>query len=169
MVRLVGTEVRSRSCRGEEPGPGTTSGEGLRGSQRRNLGCQLPHLADLLGSAPRTTEALWGLVRHPFPGTAKREHEGVSRGQVLPVVASLRAPPARPRLGKAAERDVGMSGKGRVGETSRPSARKELPLSGKDFDARTHPFTPPSPTPCTPASGGPSPVLWKALGEEAAA
>ena len=99
MVRLVGTEVRSRSCRGEEPGPGTTSGEGLRGSQRRNLGCQLPHLADLLGSAPRTTEALWGLLRHPFPGTAKREHEGVSRGQVLPVVASLRAPPARPRLG----------------------------------------------------------------------
>jgi len=115
MVRLVGTEVRSRSCREEEPGPGTTSGEGLRGSQRRKLGCQLPHLADLLGSAPRTTEALWGLVRHPFPGTAKREHEGVSRGQVLPVVASLRAPPARPRLGKAAERDVGMSGKGRVG------------------------------------------------------
>lgn len=43
----------------------------------------------------------------------------------------------------AVVRDIGMSGKGRVGETSRSSARKELPLSGKDFDATSHPFSPP--------------------------
>ena len=47
-------------------------------------------------------------------------------------------------LGKAAVRDTRMSGKGRVGETRRPSARKELPLSGKDPDARFHPL----PLPC---------------------
>ena len=60
----------------------------------------------------------------------------------------------------------GMSGKGRAGETSRPSARKDLPLLGRTLMQVPTPFPTPSASPCTPASGSPSLILWKALGEE---
>lgn len=95
----------------------------------------------------------------------------MSRGQVLPGAASLRAPKASTRLGPAWERlqrDIRMSGKGRVGETSRPSARKELPLSGKDFDARAHLLTPPL-LPLHSCFRQPQPDSLEGPGEETAA
>lgn len=103
----------------------------------------------------------------PFPKNYQERTEVVSGGQVLPVVASLRAPEASSSLSPAWERlqretrDVRERA---VGKTGRPSARKELPLSGKDFDARAHPLHPALPRACASASGSPGGSLAGAGG-----
>lgn len=114
-------------------------------------------MADLLGSAPRTAEALWGLLRHPFPGTAKREREGVSRGQVLPVVASLRVPeastsPAPPGKGsRERRRDVRERAGG--GRPAGPVLGRSCPFLGRTLmqEPTPSPLPPPRPALQLPA------------------
>lgn len=104
--------------------------------------------------AQETGRGSAGASPTPCPGTAESA-SGCVPGPSAPVASGSRGlqQPAL-RLGRL-QRDAGVSGKGRAGETRRARARKELPLSGKDFDAKSHPRHP-SPAPCTPASGSPA-------------
>lgn len=176
IVHLVGSEVKG-SCRQGETGLGAHSGPfpwgrgELSGSKGTNSDldpgvgscCGNPLLTPLPptlpGKCPEKERGSVGASSTPFP-TLSWEQLGAARGCVL---GPRRPPPAPALPGKAAGGDTGVSGKGRAGETCRPRARKELPLSGKDFDAQSHPVCP---LPLRSRFRHPCLLLWKALGAE---
>lgn len=146
---------------------------GAQGKLEEDPGLLDSPLGGFTGKCPENGRGSVGASPSPFPRNSQERTRGCVSRPSASRCGCTEGSRGLDQPGPAWERQQretsGCPGKGGRGETSRPSARKELPLSGKDFDARAHPFTPPSPVPCTPASGGPSPVLWKALGEEAAA
>lgn len=122
---------------------------------------------------PRERLALWGLLPHPFLGTAKREREGVSQGQVLPVVASQRTPEASTSLGPAWERlqreTWGCPGKGGWGRPAGPVLGRSCPFLGRTLMQEPTPVPLPLPCPALQLPAAPARLSGRHWGEKAAA